>query len=404
MATELKAVTMSDATYKERARALAKAKRVVVKIGSALLVDRATGRLNQNWLKSLAEDIAALKTRGQEVIIVSSGAIALGRRALGLRSGELRLEESQAAAAAGQLHLIHAYEEALRPHGVVIAQILLTLTDTEARRRYLNARSTFDTLIGVGAVPIVNENDTVATSEIRYGDNDRLAARVAEMTSADCLALLSDIDGLYEKDPSTHADALPVPVVHDVTPEIEAMASPVSAKDAMRLGTGGMVTKLMAARVALSAGCAMVIGNGHALRPLKAIEDGARCTWFLPAASPLAARKKWIAGSLKPNGRIEIDAGAARALSTGKSLLPAGVKSVSGRFERGDAVVVVDGEGKEIARGLSAYSHEDAAKIMGHNSREIEHLLGYKGRTAMIHVDDLVITGRPAKPGARHET
>ena len=373
------------------------AKRVIVKIGSALLVDKKTGEVNRDWLCSLAQDIAKMRARGQQVAIVSSGAIALGRRALNLHAGALKLEESQAAAAAGQIHLAHAYEEALRPHSITIGQILLTLTDSEERRRYLNARSTLDTLLRVGAVPIVNENDTVATSEIRYGDNDRLAARVAQMVSADCLVLLSDIDGLYTGDPSKDKNAKPVPEVRAVTHKIEAMAGEVSPKDAMRLGSGGMVTKLMAARICLQAGCAMVISNGHNTNPIQSLESGARCTWFLPEDTPLAARKQWIAGSLDPKGAIIVDDGAAAALAKGKSLLPAGVTQVTGTFERGDAVEIRDQKKQVLARGLSAYSSADASKIMGYNSNKIESLLGYQGRSAMIHADDLVLTQQTRK-------
>ena len=379
-------------------------RRTIIKIGSSLLVDRKTGRLNRAWLTSLGDDVARLKSRGQDVVIVSSGVIALGRKELGLQQGTLRLEESQAAAAAGQIRLAHAYEDVLKPKGIVIAQILLTLTDTEERRRYLNARSTFETLLRVGAVPIVNENDTVATSEIRYGDNDRLAARVAQMISADCLILLSDIDGLYARDPPQFDDAVPVPVVHEVNDSIKAMASPVSPRDAVRLGSGGMETKLAAAEICLNAGCTMVIGNGHALRPVEAIENGARCTWFLPKANPLTARKQWISGSLKPKGTLTVDAGAVVAISQGKSLLPAGVRELEGRFERGDAVRIVDAVGKEIARGISAYSSADAKKIMGHNSGQIEELLGYRGRAAMVHADDLALNRRGPVRGDGEDT
>lgn len=371
---------------------LSRVKRVVVKIGSALLVEPTTGRVNAPWLESLAGDLSDMRAQGKEVTIVSSGAIALGRRALGLTKGELKLEESQAAAAAGQIHLASAYQEALRPHDITVAQILLTLADSEERRRYLNARSTLNTLLGVGALPIINENDTVATSEIRYGDNDRLAARVAQMISADCLVLLSDIDGLYTADPTRNPDAVPVPEVHEITPEIEAMAGMLSSVDAMRMGSGGMVTKIMAARVCLGAGCQLVIASGREHHPIRNISGGARCTWFIPKANPLAARKQWIAGSLRPRGTITIDDGAARALRTGKSLLPAGVTNVAGGFERGDAVVVADTAGQELARGLIAYSQNDANKIKGHKSSEIQALLGYRGRTSMIHADDLVIT------------
>jgi glutamate 5-kinase len=361
------------------------AKRLVIKIGSVLLVDPDTGTLNRAWLEGIAEDIAALRKRGQEVIVVSSGAIALGRNDLGLTAKVLRLEESQAAAAAGQVRLAHAYQEVLGAQGLKVAQVLLTLDDTEQRRRYLNARSTINTLLKLGAVPVINENDTVATAEIRFGDNDRLSARVAEMVSADCLVLLSDIDGLFKTDPLNDADAEFVSEVTQITSEIEAMAS------AANFGSGGMVTKLAAARIALGAGCHMAIANGHPMRPLKAIEDGARCTWFVSTATPRSARKKWIAGALTPHGEITVDAGAVDALAAGKSLLPAGVTAIKGTFERGDAVTIVGPDGKALGRGLIAYGGSDAELIKGHKSRETEALLGYRGRDEIIHRDDLIL-------------
>ncbi len=364
---------------------LASAKRLVIKIGSALLVDSKEGALRRAWLESLAQDVVACHARGQELIIVSSGAIALGRQHLGLGRDVLRLEESQAAAATGQIRLAHAYQEVLAQHGISVSQILLTIADTEERRRYLNARSTINTLLRLGTVPVINENDTVVTAEIRFGDNDRLSARVAQMVSADCLLLLSDVDGLYKADPQLQPDAEFVPEVSELTPAVEAMAGKT------RSGTGGMVTKLAAARIAMSAGCHMVIARGAVQRPLKAIEDGARCTWFLPAGNPRTARKQWIAASLEPAGAIAVDGGAAKALAGGKSLLPAGVIAIEGGFQRGDAVIVKSQDGGEIARGLSAYSAEDARLIMGHKSREIEALLGYRGRDEMIHRDDLVL-------------
>lgn len=363
------------------------AKRVVVKIGSSLLVDAETGRLRRSWLEAMAEDIARLKGRGQEVLIVSSGAIALGRRALGLHKNALKLEESQAAAACGQIRLAHAYQEILGHAGMAVAQILLTLGDTEERQQYLNARSTLNTLLGLGAVPVINENDTVATQEIRFGDNDRLAARVSQMISADCLVLLSDVDGLYTADPATDKAARLIPEVRDITPEIEAMAGGSRSG----LGRGGMPTKLMAARIALDGGAAMAIADGREAHPLRKLEKGGRATWFLPKAEPLAARKQWIGGALQPKGTLHVDAGAARALSMGKSLLPAGVTAIEGRFERGDAVRVLGPDKAEIARGLIAYALEDARLILGHKSREIEALLGYRGRDEMIHRDDLVL-------------
>jgi len=375
----------------DSARALDAARRIVVKIGSSLLVDSATEQLNAGWLAALAQDIADLHGADKEIVIVSSGAIALGRRVLGLHTGTLKLEESQAAAAAGQIHLAHAYETALGPHNIRIAQILLTPSDTEERRRYLNARSTMDTLLQVRAVPIVNENDTVTTSEIRFGDNDRLAARVAQMISADCLILLSDIDGLYSADPGKSPDARPVPLVDEITPEIEAMAGQVSPKNAARMGSGGMVTKLMAARICLNAGCSMVIASGRPAYPVSALRAGARCTWFRPRNNALAARKQWIAGSLSPLGRLVIDDGACDAIEKGKSLLPAGVVEVTGDFDRGDPVIVQTRDGREIARGLCAYGADDARRIRGRRSHQIEEILGYVGRTAMIHVDDLAL-------------
>jgi glutamate 5-kinase len=379
---------MSTAAVARGGARLARARRIVVKIGSALLVEKSSGRVNRAWLESLASDVAMLRARGQEVIIVSSGAIALGRRQLGLAPGKLRLEESQAAAAVGQIRLAHAWKEVLEPHDCAVAQILLTLGDTEERRRYLNARSTLETLLKLGAVPVINENDTVATAEIRYGDNDRLAARVAQMAGADCLVLLSDVDGLYTADPTRDPAARHLPEVTRITPEIEAMAGG-SASD---VGSGGMTTKLLAGKIAVAAGCHMCIAIGREQRPLKRIEGGARCTWFVAQASPKTVRKQWIAGLLKPAGTLHIDAGAARALRAGKSLLPAGVTRIEGRFERGDAVTIRDDGGVEIARGLSAYSSEDARRAAGRRSQELEAILGYRGRDEIIHRDDLVLT------------
>jgi glutamate 5-kinase len=369
---------------------LAAARRVVVKVGSALLVDARSGRLNRAWLETLIEDLLRLRRRGQQVILVSSGAIALGRRHLGLTAGVLRLEESQAAAAVGQIRLAHAYKELLEAHEVTVAQVLLTLEDSEQRTRYLNARATLEALLALGAIPVINENDTVATAEIRYGDNDRLAARVAQMTSADCLVLLSDVDGLYTADPNRDGAARFISEVGSITPQIEAMAG-ASASD---LGSGGMATKILAARIAVGAGCHMCIAAGHPKHPLKRIETGARCTWFLPASTPVAARKQWIAGTLRPAGAVHIDAGALRALSAGKSLLPAGVTGTFGRFESGDTVSVVGADGVEVARGIAAYSDADTAKIMGRRSADIEQLLGFRGREELIHRDDLVILRR----------
>ncbi len=366
---------------------LATARRVVVKIGSALLVEQSTGRVNRAWLETLAHDVASLRKRGQEVVLVSSGAIALGRRQLGLPAGKLELEQSQAAAAVGQIRLAHAWKEVLEPHGCAVAQVLLTLGDTEQRRRYLNARNTLTMLLKLGAVPVINENDTVATAEIRYGDNDRLAARVAQMASADCLVLLSDVDGLYSADPARSPGAEFISEVRQITPAIEAMAGG-SASD---VGSGGMTTKVQAAKIAVAAGCHMCVAAGREPHPLRRIESGERCTWFLADGSPVAARKQWIAGTLKPAGELVVDAGAAQALRQGSSLLPAGVVRVSGRFDRGDTVVVRDPDGREVARGLSAYSYADAERLCGRRSSELEGLLGYRGRDEIIHRDDLVL-------------
>ena len=371
---------------------LAKARRVVVKIGSALLVEDASGRIRRDWLDALADDVAALRAEGKQAILVSSGAIAVGRRHLGLTQKSLKLEEKQAAAATGQIRLAHAWQESLARHDITVAQVLLTLEDTEERRRHLNARSTLTTLLALSCVPVINENDTVATSEIRFGDNDRLAARVAAMISADTLVLLSDIDGLYTADPRTDPAARHVPEVAQITPEIEAMAGEAPPG----YSSGGMVTKLAAARVAVGAGCRMAIANGRPLNPIQRLAEGAPATWFLPASEPRTARKAWIAGSLKAMGELTVDDGAAAALGSGRSLLPAGVVKVSGRFERGDLVVVRNRAGLELARGLAAYSAEDAKRIAGHKSREIEALIGYRGRDEMIHRDDLVVTAAEA--------
>jgi glutamate 5-kinase len=359
----------------------------VVKIGSALLVEESRGEIRRAWLDALADDVAALRKHGTEVLLVSSGAIAVGRHHLGLTRRNLKLEEKQAAAATGQIRLAHAYQETLARHGITVAQILLSLADTEERRRHLNARSTLATLLRLGTVPVVNENDTVATSEIRVGDNDRLGARVAAMIGADALVLLSDIDGLYTADPKKDSAAAFVTLVEEITPEIEAMAG----KAPLGYSSGGMVTKLAAARIAVDAGCRMAIADGRRLNPLAAIDEGRRCTWFNAAIEPRSARKLWIAGSLKTVGSFCLDAGALAALKNGKSLLPAGVTAVEGQFERGDTVALKGPDGCEVARGLSAYGAPDARLIIGHKSREIGRILGYSGREELIHRDDLVM-------------
>ena len=363
-------------------------KRIVIKIGSSLLVDDEHGTIHRKWLTALAEDVAQMRARGQEVLIVSSGAIAVGRRHLKLSDGNLRLEEKQAAAATGMLRLAHAYQEELAHHELTMAQVLMTLDDSENRRRYLNARNTLEALLRLGVVPLINENDTVATDEIRLGDNDRLGARVAAMVSADILILLSDVDGLYTADPQKDGSATIIPKVHEITSEIEAMAGQAQSQ----VGTGGMVTKLIAAKVAVGAGCSMVIANGHEFNPIRRIEEGATCTWFMPKETPRSARKHWIAGTLNPVGKLIIDDGALKALQSGKSLLPAGVAGVDGEFQKGDAVIVVNGDATEVGRGLAAYSANDARQLMGHKSSEIEDLLGYRGADEMIHRDDLVLS------------
>jgi glutamate 5-kinase len=364
-------------------------RRIVVKVGSSLLVDSSAGKLKRDWLASLASDIAALHKDKRDLLVVSSGAIALGRAVLKLPAGALKLEDSQAAAAVGQIALARAWSEVLGALGLTAGQVLVTLGDTEERRRYLNARSTIDKLLEWRSVPVINENDTVATTEIRYGDNDRLAARVATMVSADLLVLLSDVDGLYDKLPVKGGDAKRVPVVQRITPAIEAMAGVSSSEHAR----GGMLTKIEAAKIATSAGTHMVIASGHVPHPLEAVAQGAACTWFLTPANPVTARKKWIAGSLEPRGALTIDAGAVRALRGGKSLLPAGVIKIEGAFGRGDAVLVRGPDGAEIGRGLSAYDAEDADKIKGRSSADVLLILGYSGRTEMIHRDDLVLGG-----------
>ncbi|MGB8894311.1 MAG: glutamate 5-kinase [Pseudolabrys sp.] len=364
-------------------------RRIVVKVGSSLLVDSSAGGLKRDWLASLATDIAGLHKDKCDVLVVSSGAIALGRAVLKLPTGVLKLEDSQAAAAVGQIALARAWSEALGGHGLTAGQVLVTLGDTEERRRYLNARSTIAKLLEWRSVPVINENDTVATTEIRYGDNDRLAARVATMMSADLLVLLSDVDGLYDKPPGGESVAKLVPLVVRITPEIEAMAG-VSGSE---LSRGGMLTKIEAGKIATTAGTHMVIASGRVRHPLQRIGAGAPCTWFLTPANPVTARKKWIAGSLEPRGALIIDAGAVKALRSGKSLLPAGVIKIEGGFGRGDAIVVRGPDGHEVGRGLVAYDAEDAEKIKGRSSADVLLILGYTGRTEMIHRDDLVLGG-----------
>jgi glutamate 5-kinase len=372
-------------------QALVTARRLVVKIGSELLAGE-NGEVRRPWLAALADDVARCRTRGQEVILVSSGAIAVGRRHLGLAGRRLRLEEKQAAAATGQIRLAHAYQEALARHGITVAQILLTPDDTEERRRHLNARATFAQLLALGAVPVVNENDTIATTEIRFGDNDRLAARVAQMTSADMLVLLSDIDGLYTADPRKDPNATHVAVVCEIGPQIDEMAG----EAAPGYSSGGMVTKIAAARIATSAGCRMLIAKGRTARPsagpLTALEAGGRATLFLPRGEPRSARKAWIAAAVNPSGTVVVDDGAVGALRRGTSLLPAGVVAVEGVFERGDPVIIRTRSGAEAGRGLSAYSSADIQRLAGHKSSEIAEILGYRGRDEIIHRDDLVVT------------
>ncbi len=365
----------------------AQARLLVVKFGSALIVDAQEAAPRAHWLASVCADIAAARARGTRVLVVSSGAIALARHALGLKHARLRLEEKQAAAAVGQIRLAQAWSGALAAHGMVAAQLLLTLGDTEDRRRYLNARATLRTLLDLGCVPVINENDSVATAEIRYGDNDRLAARVAEMVQADQLVLFSDIDGLYTADPRLDPMAVHIPVVETLSPQIEAAAGDPPPG----YSSGGMRTKLAAARVAMQAGCAMAIAHGQPEHPLAALAAGGRCTWFLPAPDGRSARKRWIAGSLQPAGVLRVDEGATRALRSGASLLPAGVRGVSGNFARGDAVLVVDAAGARVAQGLCAYGNADAALIAGRRSEEIEAVLGWRGRDEIIHRDDLVL-------------
>ncbi|MDB5653821.1 MAG: glutamate 5-kinase [Tardiphaga sp.] len=366
-------------------------RRIVIKVGSSLLIDSAKGEVKAAWLTALAADIARLHADGRDVLVVSSGSIALGRSKLKLPRGALKLEESQAAAAVGQIALARIWSEVLGHHGIGAGQILVTLQDTEERRRYLNARSTIGKLLDWRVVPVINENDTVATTEIRYGDNDRLAARVATMASADLLVLLSDIDGLYTAPPGANPDAKLIPVVESVTAEIEAMAGAAESE----LSRGGMYTKIEAAKIATTAGTHMVIASGKVANPLQRIADGGLCTWFLTPANPVTARKRWIAGSLEPKGTLTIDAGAVKALRAGKSLLPAGVIRVEGHFARGDAVVVRGPDTHEIGRGLVAYDAEHAERIKGHASSDVMQILGVSGRAEMIHRDDLVVGVAP---------
>ncbi|GAB5471260.1 MAG: glutamate 5-kinase [Rhodospirillales bacterium] len=377
-----------EATLAPAVQDLKTAKRLVVKIGSALLVE-SDGALRQAWLTALAADVAQLRQGGVEVILVSSGAIAVGRSHLGLPGRPLYLEEKQAAAACGQILLGQAYKEALAPHDVPVAQILLTLSDTEERRRHLNARATLNQLLRLGALPVVNENDTIATSEIRIGDNDRLAARVAVMTNADTLVLLSDIDGLYTADPRRDPAARHIPTIERLTPAIMAMGG----KAPPGHSSGGMATKLVAARLAGEGGCRMAIADGRAAHALAHLAGGGKASWFAAVTEPMTARKRWIKAALDPRGRVRLDAGAVAALQRGKSLLPAGVTACEGDFRRGDLVILSDPQGNEVGRGLSAYDAADALRIRGCQSSEIESLLGFRGREELVHRDDLVLSG-----------
>ena len=367
---------------------LANAKRVVIKVGSSLIADEGKGEVRLDWLAALAEDIHVLVKKGKEVIVVTSGAVALGRMQLGMKAkAKLHLEEKQAAAACGQIALFAAWREALAWHGIKVGQLLLTADDSIHRRRYLNARNTIETLLECSAIPIINENDTVATAEIRFGDNDRLAARVAQMAGADVLVLLSDIDGLYTDDPNTNRDAKFISEVKQISGEIEGMAG----GSASAVGSGGMITKIGAAKIATAAGCHMVIAKGSDTHPLQLLMQGGKHTLFHAEGNPYNARKNWIAGSVHPAGNLVVDDGAAKALKSGKSLLPAGVVKVEGEFDRGDTVQVRDMNGVALAKGLIAYSSDDARLIMGKRSDEIEAALGFKRRDVLIHRDDMVM-------------
>ena len=361
-------------------------RRLVVKVGSSLLVDD-QGRLNRDWLAGLCDDIANLNRQDHEILVVSSGAIAIGSSILGINKRRARLEDLQAAAAAGQVQLVHAYQEALGRHDITAAQVLLTLDDTENRRRFLNARRTLGKLLERSVVPIINENDTVATEEIRYGDNDRLAARIAQLVMADALILLSDVDGFYTADPEVDENAQHIPAVGKINAEMMAMAGATRSD----VGTGGMATKLQAARIATHAGCATVITSGVIRRPLRALGAGARCTVFAAAGTPAAARKQWLAGVHDVKGELRLDDGAVNALSGGNSLLPVGVIAVAGKFRRGDVVRLIDDNGAEIGRGLAEYSDDEAQQLVGCQSDEIEATLGYRGRTVMVHINELVL-------------
>jgi glutamate 5-kinase len=369
---------------------LSNARRIILKFGSSLMTDADTGQARHVWLASVASDVAALRAKGVDVTIVTSGAVALGRGSLGLASGKLKLEEKQAAAAAGQVALMSAWAAAFAPHKISVAQALLTPDDTERRRRWLNARATLETLLSCGAIPVVNENDTVATDELRYGDNDRLAARVAQMIGADVLVLFSDIDGLYDGDPRTNQAANHLAEITSITPDIEAMAGGVNA--AAGVGSGGMRTKIDAARIATAAGCSVGITNGQINHPLASLLEGGRATWFAPQADRETARRLWLGHSLNPAGAFVVDAGAAKALAKGASLLSVGVATIEGNFERGDTVAIKTGKGQTLGHGMSAYSSADATRILGRHSDEIEDILGYAGRPALIHRDDLVLS------------
>lgn len=367
---------------------LKNARRLVIKIGSALLVDGTSGNLRAGWLASVIADIATLKRGGVDVIVVSSGAVAMGLAPMGFKKRPARLEDAQAAAAVGQIRLAQAYQARFETHDMVTAQILLTLDDMESRPRYLNARSTINALLAKGAIPVINENDTVATAELRFGDNDRLAARVAQMVGADTLILLSDIDGLYDQDPRVNPEATFLDVVHAITPEVEAMAGPPASTTP---GSGGMITKVSAAKIALAGGCSMIIMNGKADHPIARLQAGERGTLFPATADPLDVRKRWIRGMMAPQGTLHIDAGAMSALKKDASLLPAGVKRCVGQFNRGDLIEICGPDGRAIAQGLISYDASDTQKIIGHKSSEVSALLGYAGRAALVHRDDMVL-------------